>query len=362
MFRKRYSKPGSAPATLNPLPGPVKKPTLRVMEYNAEGIVERTVTSIDELPDSIEDGKVRWVEMNGLGDVEALKALGKKYDLHPLTLEDVLNLGQRPKAESFGHQTFLVSQMLYTSIDREDLVGEQVSMFFMGNLLISIQEEDDLDVFEPVRQRIRGGGGFIRTMRADYLAYALLDSIVDHYFPVLERLGESIEDLESEVLTNPSRGIVGQIHQLRRTLLQVRRLVWPMRDLVSSMLHSDCPSIRAETKVFLRDLYDHAVQIMDLVESYRDVTTSLFEMYLSSVGLRTNEVMRVLTVMSSIFIPLTFIVGVYGMNFDNTTKEGEFAPLNMPELHWKYGYLGVLVVMGIIAAIQLYFFRRKKWL
>ena len=362
MFRKRYSKPGSAPATLNALPGPVRKPDWHLIEYGPGHFEERRCISIDELPDVVEDGKVRWVEMNGLGDVEAVRALGRKYGLHPLTLEDVMNLGQRPKAEIYGEQTFIISQMLYTSVDREDLVGEQVSIFIIGNLLVSIQEENDHDVFEPVRQRIRNGGGFIRNMRADYLGYALLDSIVDHYFPVLERLGESLEELESDVLAHPTRSIVGTIHNLRRTLLQVRRMVWPMRDVVSSMLHSDCPTIRPETKVFLRDLYDHSVQIMDLVESYRDLTTSLFEMYLSSVGLRTNEIMRVLTVISSIFIPLTFIVGVYGMNFETSTANGEPAPTNMPELHWKYGYLGVWIVMILIGATQLYLFKRKKWL
>jgi magnesium transporter len=362
MFRKRYSTPGSAPATLNPLPGPVRKPEWKVMEYGVDGFTERKCASVEDLPLPTEDGKVRWIEMNGLGDVEALRALGRKYGLHPLTLEDVLNLGQRPKAEIYGEQTFLVAQMLYSSADRENLMGEQVSIFITGNLLISIQEEDDHDVFEPIRQRIRAGGGFIRNMRADYLGYALLDSIVDHYFPVLECLGEALEELESEVLSSPSRSIVGTIHNLRRTLLQVRRYVWPMRDLVSSMLHSDCATIRPETKVFLRDLYDHSVQIMDLVESYRDLTTSLFEMYLSSVGLRTNEIMRVLTVISSIFIPLTFIVGVYGMNFETTTATGEPAPSNMPELHWKYGYIGVWLFMVLIAVVQLYFFKKKKWL
>ena len=362
MFRKRYSKPGSAPATLNPLPGPVRKPEWRLIEYGPGHFEERRCITIEELPDPVEDGKVRWIEMYGLGDVDALRALGRRYGLHPLTLEDVMNLGQRPKAEIYGEQTFLIAQMLYTSADREDLISEQVSFFILGNLLISIQEENDRDVFEPVRQRIRNGGGFIRNMRADYLGYALLDSIVDHYFPVLERLGEALEELEAEVLDQPTRGIVGTIHNLRRTLLQVRRMVWPMRDVVSSMLHSDCTSIRPETKVFLRDLYDHSVQIMDLVESYRDLTTSLFEMYLSSVGLRTNEIMRVLTVISSIFIPLTFIAGVYGMNFETSTVNGEPAPTNMPELHWKYGYLGVWVVMIVIAVGQLYFFKRKKWL
>jgi magnesium transporter len=362
MFRKRYSKPGTAPATLNPLPGPVQKPELRVIEFSATEFNERRVDRVEDLPDRLDDGTIRWIEMNGLGDVEALKALGEKYDLHPLALEDVLNVGQRPKAEVFDEQIFLVAQMLYTSNDRCELLGEQVSFFVWNNLLISIQEDAVHDVFEPVRQRMRAGGGFIRKMHADYLAYALLDAITDHYFPVLENLGNTVEELEDEILSSPARSTVGQLHTLRRTLMQVRRFVWPMRDLVSSLLHSECATIRPETKVFLRDLYDHSVQIMDLVESYRDFSTSLFEMYLSSVSLRTNEIMRVLTVISSIFIPLTFIVGVYGMNFESHTADGQAAPTNMPELHWKYGYIGVLALMGVIAGVQLYFFRRKKWL
>jgi magnesium transporter len=362
MFRKRYSKPGTPPATLNPLPGPVQKPELRVIEFSPTEFHERKVDRVEDLPGRLDDGKVRWIEMNGLGDVDALKMLGEKYALHPLALEDVLNIGQRPKAEVYDEQIFIVAQMLYTSNDRCELLGEQVSFFVWNNLLISIQEDAIHDVFEPVRQRMRAGGGFIRKMHGDYLAYALLDAIMDHYFPVLEHLGDTIEELEDEILTAPTRSMVGHLHNLRRTLMQVRRFVWPSRDLVSSLLHSECATIRPETKVFLRDLYDHSVQIMDLVESYRDLSTSMFEMYLSSVGLRTNEIMRVLTVISSIFIPLTFVVGVYGMNFESQTADGQPAPTNMPELHWKYGYLGILALMALIAGVQLYFFRRKKWL
>jgi magnesium transporter len=362
MFRKRYSKPGSAPATLNPLPGPVRKPVLRVMEYHVNGFEERTVASVDDLPLPADDGKIHWIEMNGIGDVEALRALGQKYGLHPLALEDVLNIGQRPKAEVFDEQIFLVAQMIHIEQEPHELIGEQVSIFVQKNFLISIQEDDIHDVFEPVRIRIRAGGGFIRKMKADYLAYALLDSIMDHVFPVLEDIGEAIEELEDVVLTNPGRSTVGEIHGLRRVLMQIRRFVWPERDVVASLLHSDCPTIRPETKVFLRDLYDHSIQIMDLVESYRDVTTSLFEMYLSAVGLRTNEIMRLLTVISAIFIPLTFIVGLYGMNFQTQTADGQPAPTNMPELHWRYGYLGVLVLMALIAGGQLYLFKKKKWL
>jgi magnesium transporter len=293
---------------------------------------------------------VQWIEMNGLGNVEALRALGARYNLHPLALEDVLNVGQRPKMEPYANHIFIIGQMIYRDTD-ECICAEQVSMFVCGNMLITIQEDPGMDVFDPVRARIRAGGGNVRRLKADYLAYALLDAIVDHGFPVLEEIGEMIEELEDEVLTNPGRGVVGQLHGLKRTLMQLRRFVWPERDVVSALLHSDSPLIHAETRIFLRDLYDHAVQIMDLIESYRDVTTSLMEMYLSNVSLRTNEIMRVLTVISSIFIPLTFIVGIYGMNFEN-----------MPELKTRWGYFAVLGAMTAISVAQLIIFHRKKWL
>lgn len=361
MFKKRYSKPGTAPATLIPHAGESTVPIFRVMEYDDETYKEYTVERIEDFPLCPGDGKVRWLEMNGLGDVNALKALGERYGLHPLALEDVLNVGQRPKMEPYGGHLFVIAQMIYRDDDR-CLCGEQVSIFVCEGLLISIQEESGSDVFEPVRQRIRAGGGYIRRMKADYLAYALLDSIVDHCFPVLEEIGESLEELEDDVLDRPGRTLVAQLHNFKRILMQLRRFVWPERDVVNALLHTENQIVRPETKVFLRDLYDHTIQIMDLIESYRDVTTGLMEMYLSSVSYRTNEIMRVLTIMSSIFIPLTFIAGVYGMNFSQTTPDGQSAPSNMPELYWKYGYVGVLAVMVIVAVGMLYFFRRKKWL
>jgi magnesium transporter len=322
----------------------------RCLEYSVDSCKEYPVTCVAEFPDCPGDGKIRWLEMNGLGDVEALKQLGERYGLHPLALEDVLNVGQRPKMEPYGEHLFIIAQMIYRDSER-CLCGEQVSMFVCENLLISVQEESGSDVFDPVRQRIRNGGGYIRRMKADYLAYALLDSIVDHCFPVLEEVGESLEELEDEVLDKPDRSIVGQLHNFKRILMQLRRFVWPERDVVSALLHSENSVVQKETKVFLRDLYDHTVQIMDLIESYRDVATGLMEMYLSSVSNRTNEIMRVLTIMSSIFIPLTFIAGVYGMNFEY-----------MPELKSHWGYIGCLLFMLLVAGGLVYFFRRKKWL
>ena len=361
MFKKRYSRPGTAPATLNPLPCAQANTVLRVMEYGPDGMTERTVHSVEELPDAAPDGHVRWIELNGLGDVHLLKALGERYNLHPLALEDVLNIGQRPKFEAYENHLFVIAQMIYEE-EGTTLCAEQVSMFVSEGLLISVQEDAETDVFEPVRQRIRAGGGYVRKMGADYLAYALLDAIVDHCFPVLEKIGETLEEMENEVFTKPTVKTTAQIHNFKRMLMQLRRFVWPERDVVSAMLHSDSELIRKETRVFLRDLYDHTVQIMDLIEAYREVTSGLFEIYLSSVSVRTNETMRVLTVISAIFIPLTFIVGLYGMNFQTTTADGQPAPANMPELHWKYGYLFVVGLMALVAAGQIYFFKRKKWL
>ena len=361
MFKKRYSRPGTAPATLNPLPCAQGKTVLRVLEYGPDGVNETTVKNVSDLPANTSDGKTRWIEMNGIGDANALRQLGERYNLHPLALEDVLNVGQRPKFEAYEKHLFIIAQMIYNA-DQETMCAEQVSLFVADNLLISIQEDAETDVFEPVRQRIRVGGGYIRKMGPDYLAYALLDAIVDHCFPVMEKFGEELEEMEDKVLAKPDSRNVAQIHNAKRMLMQLRRFVWPERDVVSAMLHSDNALIRTETKVFLRDLYDHTVQIMDLIEAYREVATSLFEMYLSSVSMRTNETMRVLTVISAIFIPLTFIVGLYGMNFSPTLPDGSPAPANMPELHWKYGYLFVLAVMAIVALGQIYFFKRKKWL
>jgi len=350
MFKRRYSKPGSAPATLVSPPGANQSPVFHVMEYDETSLKEYTVSRVEDFPECPGDGKVRWLEMNGLGDVEALKKLGARYGLHPLALEDVLNFGQRPKMEPYGGHLFLVAQMIYRDEER-CMCGEQVCLFVFDNILISVQEESQNDVFEPLRQRIRAGGGYARQMKADYLAYALLDSIVDHCFPVLEEIGEALEELEDDVLGKPDPHLMSQLHNFKRILMQMRRQIWPERDVVNALLHTEHPVVKRETKVFLRDLYDHTVQIMDLIESYRDVATGLMEMYLSAVSFRTNEIMRVLTIMSSIFIPLTFVAGVYGMNFEN-----------MPELKSQWGYFIVLIVMAAIAAALVYLFRRKKWL
>jgi magnesium transporter len=363
MFTKRHGPPGSPPATLSPhlVDGQSRKPGIQIIEYNKDSLDEREITDLAELADHLDNRKVTWINIDGLGDVEALGILGQKFNLHPLALEDVLNTGQRPKVEQAPDYLFIVAQMVYQD-NSHTICGEQVSVFLGKNFVITVQEEAEYDVFDPIRARIRSGRGSIRKLKADYLAYALLDSIIDHYYPVLESLGEVIEELEDELLERPSREMVHQLHEYKRSLNQMRRFVWPLRDVINGLLHDSSGYITSPTKIFLRDCYDHTVQLMDLVESYKELTASLMELYHSSVGLRTNEVMRVLTVITSIFIPLTFIVGVYGMNFAPASPSGEKLPLNMPELYHPHGYLGLMAIMAAIAVIQLIIFKRMKWL
>ena len=360
MFNRRYAKPGSAPATLATLSTPhaAAKPTMRLIEYDGTAVVEKAIPTVAELPAFTDDGRIRWLDIEGLGDASIFQALGEKYELHPLALEDALHTGQRPKLEPYEKHLFIVAQMVYRDTELQ-MVGEQVSIFLGRNFLVTIQEEIGTDVFEPVRERIRIGRGYIRKLGADYLCYALLDAIIDHCFPILEDLGEALEELEDEVLERPQASCIATLHAHKRTLTQLRRFVWPERDVCNSLLHDESGIVSSQTKIFLRDAYDHTVQIMDLIESYRDMVSGLTEMYLSAVGMRTNEIMRVLTIMSSIFIPLTFIVGIYGMNFDS--GDGS-RPLNMPELYQPWGYPAVILLMVAISIGQILFFKRKKWL
>jgi magnesium transporter len=362
MFITRHGSPGMPPATLSPhlVDGKARKPAIQLIEYDGDHIEERDITDISELAAHL-DNKITWINIDGLGDIEALTLLGEKFNLHPLSLEDVLNTGQRPKVESNPDYVFVVAQMVYQDASHT-IRSEQISLFFGENFLISVQEEGEYDVFDPIRVRLRAGRGKIRKSKADYLAYALLDSVIDHFYPVLEELGGNIEDLEEDLLEKPSREMVRKLHEHKRSLAHLRRFIWPLRDVVSALLHDPSGFITATTKIYLRDCYDHTVQLMDLVESNKELTSSLMELYHSSVGLRTNEVMRVLTVITSIFIPLTFIVGIYGMNFAPESPTGQKLPLNMPELYQPHGYFWLMGIMAAAAIIQLWIFKKIKWL
>jgi magnesium transporter len=348
MQKLRYTAPGSAPATLVPIPEQVGcKPKLRLIEYDAHSFQDRQI-EVDDL-DSIHGSKVNWINIGGLGEVETLRKVGQHFRIHPLALEDVFNTGQRPHIDEYEGQLFIVMQMAYQESEGE-LTFEQVSLILGERYVITIQEDDSTDVFEPIRKRLREGLGNARFMRSDYLAYALIDAVIDQYFPLSEELGESIESMEEEVLERPDRDKLQQIHDLRQALAQLRRAVWPTREVLTYLLRDESGLVAEKTKPFIRDCLDHVLAIVDLLESYRDITTSFMDLYVSSLTMRTNEIMRVLTIISSIFIPLTFIVGLYGMNF-----------ADMPELHWEFGYPVVLVVMLAVAAGMIVFFKRKNW-
>lgn len=349
--RRRHIVPGEEPGLLKlSRDAPNERPIITLIEYGPDHLEERKDASCDELLPHLNNELVTWINIDGLGDLSILRALGERFNLHPLALEDVLDTSQRPKVEQYDDYLFIVAQMLY--LDKENEIGaEQVSMFLGKTFLITLQEEGEFDVFEPVRVRIRSGKGRIRKAGSDYLAYALIDSIIDHYYPVLESIGTEIDAIEDELIDKPLARPVGSLHEHKRTLTQIRRMVWPLRDVTNLLLHDEPGLIRPETKIFLRDCYDHSVQLMDLVESYRDVLSGLTEVHISSIGLRTNEIMRVLTIISSVFIPLTFIAGVYGMNF-----------AHMPELAKPWGYGACLLLMMAVAIGQILYFKKRRWL
>ncbi|HEY5704325.1 MAG TPA: magnesium/cobalt transporter CorA [Terrimicrobiaceae bacterium] len=352
----KYHVPGTPPATLiSAAKGDGTPPVITLIQYDGGTIFEGEFDTFEDLMQRFNPSMVNWVNIDGLSDVGLLRKLGQQFNIHPLALEDVLNTTQRPKVEYYADQYFIVSEMIYEEDDRRVSL-EQLSIFLGKSYVLTIQEESEHDVFEQVRSRLRSGRGYARKMKSDYLAYALLDATVDQFYPILETLGESIEAIEEELLEKPSRETLRKLHQAKRLLLQLRRTVWPQREIFNTLIRDDSGLVSKETQIFLRDCYDHTAQIVDILESYRDLAAGLMDIYLSSLGFRTNEIMRVLTVISSIFIPLTFLAGVYGMNF-NTDH-----PLNMPELNWPYGYLLCLGVMFCIGAGMVIFFRRKRWL
>ena len=349
---KRHSrKAGLPPGTLVHI-GEKKTEQIRItlIDYNEENFQERAVEKVEECFPFKEMPTVTWINVDGLHHVETVEKLGERFELHPLILEDILNTGQRPKCEDYEKCLFMVLKMLTYNDGDNSVRSEQVSLVLGQNFVISFQEEVG-DVFEQIRDRIRNAKGKIRKMSADYLAYALMDAIVDNYFLILEKMGEQIESMEEELIAKPSDETVRMIHSLKRELIFLRKSVWPLRELISSLQKTESSLISDSTGPYLRDVYDHTIQVIDTVESFRDMVSGMLDIYLSSISNRMNAVMKVLTIIATIFIPLTFIAGVYGMNF-------KF----MPELGWKWGYFIVLIIMAAVAAVMLIYFKRKKWL
>lgn len=350
LVKRRSLKIGLPPGTLIHI-GEEKTKTTKivVIDYDETGVRETEITEPAECLAYKEKPAIAWINVCGLQQVEVLEQLGRCFGIHPLVMEDVLNTDQRPKVEYFDEYVYIVLKMLFVRQGTNEIAAEQISLILCGNCVISFQEGED--IFEPLRERIRSGKGRIRKMGADYLAYALLDFIVDNYFAVLEKLGERVEFLEERLVASPTRDTLHAIHSLKREMIFLRRSVWPLREVVGSLERGESPLVGESAEVFFRDVYDHTVQIIDTVETFRDMLSGMLDIYLSSTSNRLNEVMKVLTIIATVFIPLTFLVGVYGMNFKY-----------MPELRWPWAYPALWVIMITTAVLMLFYFRKKKWL
>lgn len=357
-----YDPVGMAPGTLV-IDEDASPTRLTLIDYNSDGAFRKVLRSPEQAADYLDTQSISWIDLQGLGNEDVLNRLGEVFRLHPLVLEDVVNVPQRPKIEYYNDQLLIITRMVMlvsksAEGDEEapEFESEQLSFVLGKNYLLTVQEELNQDCLDPVRHRIRQNQGRIRNLGADYLAYALLDAVIDAYFPVLEEYGEYIESLEDEVIFNPSRQTVQKIYRVRRQLMSLRRSIWPQRNALSQLVRDGSDLIHPDVRIYLQDCYDHVVQVLDILETYRELTANLMDVYLSSVSNRMNEVMKTLTVISSIFIPLTFIVGVYGMNFNH-----DASPWNMPELQYYWGYPLCWGFMSAIALSLTYYFWRQGW-
>jgi magnesium transporter len=349
--RQAIRRPRHATGTLHgKIDGPT--PVLHAIAYHDDDFIEKRLSRPDDVVELLHQWPLTWLNVEGLDDADVIAALGRIFGLHPLALEDVVHLRQRAKVEQYGDLLFIVARMAECC---GELETEQITMFVGKNFVLTFLE-DPGDCFEPVRARLRGGGR-LRQATSGYLAYSLLDAVIDAYFPVVESYAERLDRLEDRVIAKPTRRAIAEIHAAKHDLRTLRRIVWPLREAVNSLIRDPSPLIDDDTRVHLRDCYDHLVQIIDLVETYRELCSDLTDLYLSSLSNRMNEVMKVLTIISTIFMPLGFITGVYGMNF-NTAQ----SPWNMPELNWRYGYLFALGLMGMTVMVMFWFFRRKGWI
>jgi magnesium transporter len=351
LMKKRSRKAGLPPGTLIHI-GEKKTEEIKItiMDYDESQFREKEAKSFDECFPYKGRPTVTWINIDGIHQVETLEKLGECFELHPLTLEDILNTDQRPKIEDFGDYMYIVLQMFSYDDRNNEIITEQVSLILGRNFVLSFQENIG-DVFNQIRERIRSGKGKIRKMGADYLVYALLDAIVDNYFIILEKIGEQIEFIEERLIINPASETLNNIHKLKREMLFLRKSVWPLREVISGMERGESSLIKGTTKIYLRDVYDHNIQIIDTIETLRDMLSGMLDIYLTSISNRLNAVMKVLTIIATIFMPLTFLAGIYGMNFKY-----------MPELEWKWGYPLILLVMSTIGISMLFYFKRKKWL
>jgi len=348
MFRKRHPHVGASPGTLVIAEG-APPPKIHVVSFNADDVREEDVDDPGSLRQALDENTVTWIDVQGFGDEAKIRKIGELFSLHPLAIEDIINMPQRPKAEAYGDQLLLIVRSVKRR-DRDTLALEQVSVILGKNYVLTFQERHAADL-DPVLKRVRAGKGPIRRRGSDYLAYVIFDTVVDGYYPVLESLGDVLEELEEVVVSNPSSGLLRQLNRMKNQLVNLRRSIWPQREAVNSLIRDENQLITGEVRVYLRDTYDHCVQATEVVEMYREMVTGLVNTYLSSVANRTNDVMKVLTIMASIFIPLTFMAGIYGMNFEN-----------MPELQVWWAYPLLWSTMIVTAVGMTVYFWRKGWI
>jgi len=357
IVKRRSEKLGLTPGSYV-LIGQKKQEDIQINLMNySENIHEfGFIDDMDKALTELDKNTIRWINVYGLHDVEVLKKIESHFNIDLLVMEDILNTNQRPKIEIYDGYVFAVMKMIYFDEDDLELTVEQISLILHDNCIICFQEKLG-DFFNPLRERIKSGNGRVRKSGPDYLAYTILDMIVDNYFVVLEKLGDKIELLDEEVTLNPDPEVAQEINALKRTLIDLRKNVWPLREVINTITRDEIPYFKQKTIPFLRDLYDHIIQVIDTTENYREMTTGLMDMYMTSISNRMNEVMKVLTIIATIFIPLSFLAGVYGMNFDTSVS-----PFNLPELHYKYGYIFFWSLVILVGGGLLLFFKRKKWL
>ncbi|QEF96635.1 Magnesium transport protein CorA [Stieleria maiorica] len=353
IFKKQYTRVGARPGTLV-ISKQSPRPVVRGIFYNPQSVDDHLIEDLDQLPEILKAETVGWIDVQGFGDRSVMNKIGSIFSLHPLLLEDVVNVPQRPKTELYDDQLLIVVRMVRLKDPEEQsryrVDMEQVSIVLAKNYVITFQERYG-DILDPVRKRIKSGKGIIRKRGADYLAYAIADTIVDGYYPVLEGVGNDLEAMEDEVIRNPSPEVLAELNTLKNQLINLRRAVWPQREAVNSLVRGDYSLIGEDVRLYLRDTHDHCIQTSEVAEMYREMATGLMNTYLSSVANRTNDVMKVLTIMASLFIPLTFMAGIYGMNFEH-----------MPELHYQYSYPLLWLVMSLTCVGMLIFFWRKGWI
>ena len=323
---------------------------ITVFEYDDAHIEERQLNSVEECKEWKKSPGVVWINIDGIHEISVVESVGKLFGIHPLVQEDIVNTNQRPKVEDYDSYLFAIVKMLYEDREASEINAEQVSIIVTPKIVISFQERDG-DVFSPVRERLRNGKGIIRQRGSDYLAYCLIDAIVDHYFLIMENLENRILPLEDQAVNDPTPQVMQSIHSLKSDLVFLRRSLWPLREMLARLEREQLTLIRPDTRRFLRDVYDHTIQIIEILESFQEIVSGLLDVYMSSISNRMNNVMKVLTIIATIFIPLTFIAGVYGMNFQH-----------MPELAWRWGYPAVWGVMLLVIIGMVIFFKRKKWL